>query len=271
MFMAEWQAQRNAAPLRSILIVDDNPSEQYLAPEFELYRQLFLQCGIKAAIADPRDLAWHGGRLWHQEAEVDMVYNRLTDFYLTESSHHALCEAYLAGAVVMTPHPRAHALQADKRNLVTLSDDALVASWGVNAVDRQQLSSAVPPTQLVTAQNADTLWAQRRQFFFKPVAGFGAKAVYRGDKLTRRAWSDILAGDFIAQALVQPGQRTVEIDGIATDLKFDVRAYTYAGQVQLLAARTYQGQTTNFRTPGGGFSPVVVVPQLEDLAKLYPK
>jgi hypothetical protein len=30
--------------------------------------------------------------------------------------------------------------------------------------------------------------------------------------------------------------------------------------VLLLAARLYQGQTTNFRTPGGGFAPVVVVP-----------
>jgi hypothetical protein len=26
--------------------------------------------------------------------------------------------------------------------------------------------------------------------------------------------------------------------------------------VQLVCARLYQGQTTNFRTPGGGFAPV---------------
>jgi hypothetical protein len=29
-----------------------------------------------------------------------------------------------------------------------------------------------------------------------------------------------------------------------------------------LAARTYQGQTTNFRTEGGGFAPVMLVPAL---------
>jgi hypothetical protein len=52
----------------------------------------------------------------------------------------------------------------------------------------------------------------------------------------------------------------IEVDGVMTDLKFDLRAYTYAGQVQLLAARMYSGQTTNFRTTGGGFTPVVVVP-----------
>jgi hypothetical protein len=39
----------------------------------------------------------------------------------------------------------------------------------------------------------------------------------------------------------------------------DIRAYVYAGEILMLAARLYQGQTTNFRTPGGGFAPVFVV------------
>jgi hypothetical protein len=29
----------------------------------------------------------------------------------------------------------------------------------------------------------------------------------------------------------------------------------------MLVSRLYQGQTTNFRTPGGGFAPVMVVRQ----------
>jgi hypothetical protein len=44
-------------------------------------------------------------------------------------------------------------------------------------------------------------------------------------------------------------------------LKFDIRAYSYAGHVQVLAARLYSGQTTNFRTEGGGFASVVVWPE----------
>jgi hypothetical protein len=39
-------------------------------------------------------------------------------------------------------------------------------------------------------------------------------------------------------------------------MKYDLRAYTYDGAVQWTAARLYRGQTTNFRTPGGGFAPV---------------
>ena len=54
----------------------------------------------------------------------------------------------------------------------------------------------------------------------------------------------------------------VMVDGQPTRLKLDLRAYTYGGHIQLLAARTWAGQTTNFRTEGGGFSPVVVLPDL---------
>jgi hypothetical protein len=272
MFRAEWRAQRGDAPLRNILVVDDAPEDQYLAPEFQMARALFAAHGLIAVVADPRELQWHDGALWHPALPagmpVDLVYNRLTDFYLQGEGHEALQQAYLAGAAVVTPHPRTHALYADKRNLITLSDSALLESWGVNDADRALLRRIVPATQRVTAEHADALWAQRRQLFFKPAAGFGARAAYRGDKLTRRVWDDILAGDYVAQTTVPPSERLVSVDGQTVRLKLDLRAYTYRGQVQLLAARTWAGQTTNFRTEGGGFSPVVVLPSAADLPAL---
>ncbi len=260
MFLAEWRLQRGGPLAGEVAIVDDGPAAQYLAPEFELFRHLFRRHGLSARIVDPQEFAWREGKLWLQGSVVDMVYNRLTDFYLAEPGHQALRQAYEAGAVVLTPHPRAHALHADKRNLITLSDDRLLNDWGVSAAVLDLLKAAVPRTHTVSAENADDLWRRRRQFFFKPFAGYGAKAAYRGDKLTRRVWAEILAGGFVAQELVPPGERLVAVDGVQTDLKFDIRAYTYAGKLQLLAARIYSGQTTNFRTPGGGFAPVIVAP-----------
>lgn len=41
--------------------------------------------------------------------------------------------------------------------------------------------------------------------------------------------------------------------------KADVRLYVYEGEPLLTAARLYRGQTTNLRTPGGGFAPVFVI------------
>lgn len=264
MFRAEWVSQRGQAPWRNVLIVDDAPTQQYLAPEFDVFRELFAAHGLTAVVADATELQWHDGALHHPALPagmaVDLVYNRLTDFYLQEDDHQALRLAHEAGAVVLTPHPRTHALHADKRNLVALSDGDLLAQWGVSEADRALLDTVVPSTQRVSADQADALWAARRGLFFKPAAGFGARAAYRGDKLTRRVWAEILAGDYVAQALVPPSERLVRVQDGTQRLKLDLRAYTYRGGVQLLAARTWTGQTTNFRTEGGGFAPVVVVP-----------
>jgi hypothetical protein len=142
---------------------------------------------------------------------------------------------------------------------VTLSDDGTLAALGVPAEARAILVAGVPRTQSVTQERAETLWAERRKLFFKPAAGYGSKAAYRGDKLTRRVWQEILRANYVAQTLVAPSERRLEVDSAETDLKLDVRAYVYGGAIQLVAARLYEGQTTNFRTPGGGFAPVFVV------------
>jgi hypothetical protein len=95
-----------------------------------------------------------------------------------------------------------------------------------------------------------------KRYFFKPASGHGAKAVYRGDKLTRGVWQHVVAGDYVAQELAPPGERMIEVNETREARKTDIRLFTYAGRVLLAAARLYQGQTTNFRTPGGGFAPV---------------
>ena len=87
-------------------------------------------------------------------------------------------------------------------------------------------------------------------------AGCGSKAAYRGGKLTKRVWEEMLKSTYVAQALVAPSERQVAGIATAAALKADIRNYAYAGLVKLVAARLYQGQTTNFRTPGGGFAPV---------------
>jgi hypothetical protein len=261
MFVEEWRRQRGDAPLGRIAIVDDDPAAQYLYPEFQLFARLVARFGAEAVIADARELAWRDGQLRHGAHPIDLVYNRLTDFYLEDPAHGALRQAYEAGAVVLTPHPRAHALYADKRNLAILSDTDALARLGVPAAQREVLLAGVPHTELVTRERADALWARRRELFFKPASGYGSKAAYRGDKLTRRVWEEILAGDYVAQALAPPSARLTQVDETTAELKLDVRAYVYAGQTQLLAARLYRGQTTNFRTPGGGFAPVFVVPE----------
>jgi hypothetical protein len=259
MFQDEWRRQRGTGTPYRVAIVDDNPEEQYLYPEFLLAKQVLTERGVEALIADASRLRYDGGRLSFDGQNIDLVYNRVTDFALDQPAHKALRDAYRDGAVVVTPNPHNHALAADKRNLTLLSDPVALEGLGVESELRAHLSAVVPRTLLVTPGAADALWKSRKNLFFKPTGGHGGKAVYRGDKVTKGVWTKIARGGYVAQTLVRPSERMIKIDDAAQTRKLDVRLYTYDGRVLLTAARLYQGQTTNFKTPGGGFAPVFVI------------
>jgi len=258
MFLSEWRLQGRAGRPQSMAIVDDAPADQYLFPEFLLAQRFFRRRGVEAVIVDPAALQFVDGRLSSHGLAIDLVYNRLVDFNLGAEGHGALREAYLAGAAVVSPNPRHHALLADKRNLRLLSDPANSGAWNLSAQQQRSLK-AVPRTVLVGPENADTMWTARKGYFFKPAGGHGGKAVFRGDKITRGAWAEVSRGGYIAQEIAPPSERRIRIDGEIRSLKLDVRLYTYRGELLIAAARVYQGQTTNFRTPGGGFAPVYAV------------
>ncbi len=258
MLRSEWRLQRRSAELRRIAIADDRPEQQYLYPEFVLARRLLLRHGLETVIADAAEFRYEQGRLLLEGRPIDLVYNRLVDFALDDPKHAALRAAYLDGAAVVTPNPHNHALLADKRNLTLLSDQVRLRSWGL-APEMLGALAAVPTTRLVTPETAPDLWQARRKLFFKPVAGHGSKAVYRGDKLTKGVWAEILRGGYVAQDFAAPSERVVELDGSRESRKADFRLYVYDQRILLTAARLYQGQTTNFRTPGGGFAPVFVI------------
>ncbi|HEU0201508.1 MAG TPA: hypothetical protein VFR86_13875 [Burkholderiaceae bacterium] len=256
MFRNEWRLAGQARPLQSIAIVDAAPEQQYLYPEFLLFQQLFERHGLRAVIAGPGAFTMREDRLWLDDLAIDLVYNRLTDFALAHPASGALHEAYVRNAAVLTPHPRAHALYADKRNLALLSDAGQLQTLGVPPALQEILLDGIPRTEIVNPAHAERLWNERRSLFFKPTAGFGGRAAYRGDKITKRVWQEILSADYVAQAIVAPGERVIDAGDAGHVLKFDLRNYVYQGAVQWVGARLYQGQTTNFRTPGGGFAPV---------------
>lgn len=254
MFLDEWNTVRPDEQLRTLAIVDDDPESQYLYPDMLLAAELLNTRGIRAIIADPSALDYRDGKLFHGGETIDMVYNRLTDFRLEAGSNRMLRQAYDEDAAVISPSPRHHALYADKRNLVLLGGDD-GKPGAVSAVVR----AMIPQTQVVGMMDPVATWKARKALFFKPSGGYGSRAAYRGDKLTRQVWQNILQGEYVAQKFVPPADRGLVINGEPVRLKFDIRIYAYAGQPLFPVARMYSGQTTNFRTPGGGLAPVILV------------
>ncbi len=256
MFRNEWRLERGDAALRTIAIIDEQPETQYLYPEFLLAKAMFDRAGITAYIVAPEQLQGDADGVYLGKQRIDLVYNRLTDFTLQR--YPALQQAYIHGSVVLTPHPHAHVKYADKRNLVRLTDVPGLQLLGIDEMDIDVLLAGIPHTIAVHPDMEANLWAERKQWFFKPTHGYAGRGAYRGANLTRRVFGEIMQSDYVAQKLVAPSERAVCMEEVESTLKVDVRCYVYNGQVQLVAARLYQGQTTNFRTPGGGFSLVSV-------------
>ncbi|MBI3223184.1 MAG: hypothetical protein HYZ46_09030 [Nitrosomonadales bacterium] len=258
MFRREWCLVRGDTPLNTVAIVDEQPVSQYLYPEFLLAQQMLERAGITAHIVDPSALQARDDGLYCAGQRIDLVYNRLTDFDLRQ--YPQLRSAWEKRQVVLTPNPAHYRRYADKRKLALLSDGEWLRNAGVSQASIAALLQGVPQTRIVSAADAELWWAERKQWFFKPASGYGSKGAYRGDKLTRRVFEEIMLADYVAQRLAVPGERVVAVEGGESQaLKYDVRCYVYDGQVQLVAARLYQGQTTNFRTPGGGFAVVRVL------------
>jgi len=155
-------------------------------------------------------------------------------------------------------------LYADKKNLTLLTDVNSLHAMTVPEKTIAILQAGIPQTRLVLVQDAEDWWAQRKQWFFKPATGYGGKGSYRGANITRKVFGEIIQGGYVAQRMAAPGLCMVNVTDAATmalkaEFKFDIRCYVYEGAVQLVAARLYQGQTTNFRTTGGGFAVVRVI------------
>ncbi len=225
-----------------IAIVDESPDFQKTRFDFQMANALFRSFGWDSAIWDPGQLTWNGSELRDPVGrEVQFVYNRYCDFLLESELATALRQFYSDRPMAISPNPGVYSQYADKSQLVRWSQ-------------RPELSTAIPKVKPLTDWSREDAWANRRQLFFKPMRSYGAKAVYKGDGISKRVFESLWESDYIAQPYFKAGQCMV--DGEA--FKYDIRAYVWEGQVTLIGARLFQGQVTNFKTPGGGFAAVQI-------------
>ena len=236
-FQGELQRQTGGGPLKRLAIVDDDPEHQPLKADMKIAQQLLERQGISVILVDPKALVLaEDGRLLSPDGQsVDLVYNRLTDFELTESPH--LLKAWRQKQVAITPNPNDHRDFAHKQQLIKL--------WSDHKLESPE-ESFLLPTYSATDMALD--WSDRKAWFFKPLDGFGSKGVYDGRKITKSTWQNIDRTQFIVQARAEP-QRCAPLDH-----KFDIRAIVYRGKVQMVFARSYRGQVTNVQTEGGGLA-----------------
>lgn len=239
---------KKTGPGFKVAITDDAPSQQRLYVEFLAYNELFKSFGWDSQIVDYREL--------YKDFHPDFIYNRHTDFFLTEPSSSVLREKFLNRDVCLSPNPFEYLMLADKQRLIDWGTPGFLESQGLAGEDLNLVRTAVPQSFDISTERADEIWASRKKFFFKPKNAFGSKQSYRGGTISRSTYEKIVGQDMIAQEYMPAPEQTFETPEGPQTFKYDLRCYAYQGRMQLVLARIYQGQVTNLRTPYGGFATV---------------
>lgn len=236
----------------SSLIIDEDIANQKMLVEFYLYRDLFKTWGWQADICDADKISSDDLK------KTNFIYNRLTDFYFTDSRWAWLREAYRNPQVGLSPHPKSYLLFADKKRLAEMSRPGYLETQGASEAEIAAIRKVLIPTQEIgDFASAESLWEKRKHLFFKPRQAYGSKSAYRGSSVSRKVFERLLQEDTVIQEYV-PAQSwpvTKETDYLA-NWKFDLRVYVYGAQIHMVVARMYQGQVTNFSSPNGGLTAV---------------
>ena len=255
-FEKEWECfSGQDHPPSSTLIVDHQIKNQKMYIEFLMYKDLLNYWNWTCELHEIKDFSINSQRMLidSQKKEVQMIYNRCTDFYFDNLPD--LKKVFLDRTCCISPHPREYLLLADKMRLCDWSSEDFLNQLELTQKEKKKIKNVVPFTAPVHSISQDELWKRRKTLFFKPLRGYGGKSVYRGKSISRGVFDRVVKESGIFQEIVPPA---LFIDSSGTKWKYDIRAYVYKDKVQKLGARVYQGQLTQFQTPLSGFASINV-------------
>jgi uncharacterized circularly permuted ATP-grasp superfamily protein len=184
--------------------------------EHEIIRRFFGRHGIKAVLADPRNMEYKDGHLWIGDFRVDLIYKRVL---CSELIHQMGMENPIVQAIrdrkVFMSNSFSAKLLAKKASLAMLSDEQ-----NAHLFDDQQrtaIHAHIPWTRRVRdrktqyhGQEVDLLSfisEHRDRFVLKPNDEYGGKGVVIGWEASAEDWNETLKqalnASYVAQEKVQ--------------------------------------------------------------------
>lgn len=229
-------------PIECLVILDEAPDRQNFFFEFQCMKDWFSKrWKSEVLIMDPK-------AFYASNKKVDLVYNRLTDFFLLQ--HPEILKAWREKEFLLFPNPFLYSLFSDKTRLADWWRRDLRAEFGLSKSENKAMKSVLVESFLLQEQSDKMkIWDERKKYFFKPLHSFGGKASYRGRSISKKKFQSLLHEDILVQEEIPPSV-------FKEELKYDVRCYALGGECEMTVARLYQGQVTNFQSPNGGFAPI---------------
>lgn len=230
----------------TVFIVDEDPLKEFLYPEMWTF-SAWLGNGEGSAsshLYSLRELlqcfsspSTHLS-LTPSHSHLPLIYNRLTDFYLTGPECRSLRKLWEESSLCLTPSPVTYALQADKRLFL------VAQKLGI---------PGIPETYPLRLWQESYDFSSRKDWVFKPLRGYGSRGVYLGRKLSYSRYQTLDPDEYIVQRYIPPIKFSHPTFG---ELKADLRVFTYAGEPILFALRGFRSQVMGFQEEGSGFYPV---------------
>jgi hypothetical protein len=269
----EWRGGRSERPVMAIV---DWPGLPTLT-EFEMFRAYFESNGVPTHICDPAGLEFRDGVLRADGEPVNLVYRRVltSELLATEDdAHHALRDAYLAGAACVVNSFRAKLLHK-KMSLALLSDERYASLYTPD--QRKAIDRHVPWTRKVREGPATrhgqplddlaTYISQRpRELVLKPNDEYGGKGVVLGWAVDVHEWEQAVAVALTQSYVVQeavpvPRERfPIALNGLKLlEFSVDMDPYLFDGKVAGTLTRLSSSALLNVTAGAGSVVPAYVV------------
>ncbi len=219
MIIRAYREWGGTVPNPQIAIVDwqDVPTLR----EHRITANYFTKHDYKCILADPHNLEYHDGHLWHDNFRIDLIYKRVLYSELIERMglESPLIMAMKDRAVFMTNSPSAK-LMSKKASLAMLSDEQnmhLFTTEELNAIELH-----IPWTRRVADRETyyrgqlidllPYLRDYRENFVIKPNDDYGGRGVVIGWQTTEEEWEDALQEGLTFPYVVQEKVTLVERD-----------------------------------------------------------
>lgn len=208
-------------------------------PEFESIKTFFESRGYKTTIADPRDLKYKGGKLYHKGFRVDIIYRRVHFDELMEKLDEVqdMIKAYRDRAVCIV-NPLRSKLAATKALLSILTNPEYEHFFteSENKIKREyipwtrRLSDAEDFYGGKKLYLIDFLKDEKETLVLKPSCGYGGKDVVIGQETPDKDWNaaidKALKGDWVMQEFTHIPIMTVPVV-INNKLDFAYKKFNY--------------------------------------------
>lgn len=246
--------------------------------EFEFLKNIFESKGYKATIADPRDLTYKGGKLYHKSFRVHIVYRRahFDELMYRLDEVRDLIKAYKERAICMVNPLRSRI--ASTKALLSILTNAEFDHFFTENENRAKREYLPWTRRLADAEDfyggkkvylIDFLKDEKDTLILKPSTGSGGRDVVIGcetpDQLWNEAIDKALKSDWVVQEYINIPIMTVP-EIINGKLDFAYKKYNFN---LLVAGDKYAGGFTRLSDEsvinvarGGGLVPALVTDAL---------